>query len=465
MTEVKSSHALGDLRISILEQGVTSKIGSWFKKSFVVMSAAALLGCSDLEVLPGERQAVRSILNDAGQAQREAPIGPTAIALPKATRSTSWSHRIGTPRYRTTHATLNPEFTLQWSAPIGEGDSRRYRINADPVAAQGQVFTLDAQALVTATSSDGQTLWTYDLTPARDGVGDANGGGLAFGENKLFVTSGYGTLTALDPKTGLPVWVHDLNAGGTGTPSVYDGVVYVVAGDGTAVALEADTGRIRWEVDAATSSDAGVDGGAAPAVTKKFVVFALSSGEIFSVFRKGGLRYWSNLMAGKRVGVAAATINDITSDPVVVGNTVYVGSHSGRLAALEVSSGKRLWTLQEGALGPVWPVAGSIFFVSDNNKLMRVRAKDGRIVWSVDLPMFTKYNPKSSVSVFAHYGPVLAGGRLVIASDDGLLRLFDPVSGALQRSLPIPGGATTSPIVVNGTMYIVSGKGELHAFR
>ena len=146
------------------------------------------------------------------------------------------------------------------------------------------------------------------------------------------------------------ICIGNLNAGGTGTPSVYDGVVYVVAGDGTAVALEADTGRIRWEVDAATNSDAGVDGGAAPAVTKKFVIFALSSGEIFSVFRKGGLRYWSNLMAGKRVGVAAATINDITSDPVVVGNTVYVGSHSGRLAALEVSSGKRLWTLQEGGV-------------------------------------------------------------------------------------------------------------------
>ena len=133
--------------------------------------------------------------------------------------------------------------------------------------------------------------------------------------------------------------------------------------------------------------------------------------------------------------------------------------------ALDISSGKRRWTLQEGALGPVWPVGGSLFFVSDNNKLMRVRAKDGRIVWSVDLPYFTKYNPKRSVRIFAHYGPVLAGGQLVIASDDGLLRLFDPVSGALLRSLPIPDGATTSPILVDGTMDIVSGKGELHAFR
>ncbi|MGB1006987.1 MAG: hypothetical protein ACPGVX_07405, partial [Thalassobaculaceae bacterium] len=34
-------------------------------------------------------------------------------------------------------------------------------------------------------------------------------------------------------------------------------------------------------------------------------------------------------------------------------------------------------------------------------------------------------------AVYAHYGPVLAGGRLVVASSDGVLRFFTPESGAL----------------------------------
>jgi len=67
--------------------------------------------------------------------------------------------------------------------------------------------------------------------------------------------------------------------------------------------------------------------------------------------------------------------------------------------------------------------------------------------------------------VFAHYGPVLAGGRLWVASNDGLIRSFNPTTGAATGSLEINGGATTNPVVVGQTMYVVSAKGQLHAFR
>jgi outer membrane protein assembly factor BamB len=76
-----------------------------------------------------------------------------------------------------------------------------------------------------------------------------------------------------------------------------------------------------------------------------------------------------------------------------------------------------------------------------------------------------KHGPKKSKEIYAHHGPVLAGGQIVIASNDGLIRLFDSVSGALSASVAVPDGATTSPVVAGGVLYIVSSKGELHAFR
>ena len=432
--------------------------------AFFFLSYLLLVGCDDVDAISGERLSVRSVLKTQGLSEPAAALGPKAIKLPKLSKSSNWTHRIGTPKYRVTHPALNPEFTLKWSAPIGQGDKRKNRISTEPVIADGRIFTLDSRSFVTATSVDGDTLWSYDLTPARDRSGDASGGGLAYGNDTLYVTSGYGTLTALTPQTGALRWAQNLESGGPSAPTVYDGVVYVVAGNGTSIALEADSGRVRWQVDGISAVTA-VDAGAAPAVTDKFVIFALGTGEVFSTFRKGGLRFWSNIISGQRLGVAAATLNAITSDPVVVGQTVYIGTHSGRLAALDVTSGKRLWTLDDGALGPVWPVGGSLFFVSDTNKLMRVRAKDGRVFWSVDLPDFIKKNPKKSVRIFGHYGPVLAGEQLIVASDDGLLRVFDPASGDLLRSVAVPGGATTAPIFANGTMYVVSTKGVLHAFR
>ena len=67
--------------------------------------------------------------------------------------------------------------------------------------------------------------------------------------------------------------------------------------------------------------------------------------------------------------------------------------------------------------------------------------------------------------VFAHYGPILAGSRLVIASSDGKIRQFDPASGELISTLKMPAGAASAPIIVGGTLYVLSTNGNLLAFR
>ena len=67
--------------------------------------------------------------------------------------------------------------------------------------------------------------------------------------------------------------------------------------------------------------------------------------------------------------------------------------------------------------------------------------------------------------VWNHYGPVLAGGKLYVASSDGYLRVFDPASGALIGTAEIPGGAAAAPAVAGQTLYVVSHDGQLIAFR
>jgi outer membrane protein assembly factor BamB len=53
----------------------------------------------------------------------------------------------------------------------------------------------------------------------------------------------------------------------------------------------------------------------------------------------------------------------------------------------------------------------------------------------------------------------------MVVSSDGLLRAFDPTDGSLTYSTEIPGGAAAQPAVAGGVLYVVSGKGQLLAFR
>ncbi len=426
-----------------------------------------LAACGEREViLPGQREDLRAIMSDSeANAPEVTPENRTLpVTLPKMMTNANWTQRHGTPQTRVDHPAYSGTMQMLWSAKIGAGEGARQRITSDPVVANGRIFTLDAQAKVSATATSGAPVWSVDLLPERDRAKDATGGGLAYGDGTLFVTSGFGVLTALDAATGAQKWQQKLGATASGPPTVRDGLVFLSAGDNTAWAVEADTGRIRWQLDA-TASRNNVLGAPAPAVNDQVAIFGFGSGEVQAAFRSGGLRVWDAVISGQRFALARTRVSDITGDPVIVGQDVYVGSHSGRLVKMKASTGERLWTANEGALNPVWVAGNSIFLVSDRNELVRLDAEDGSRVWGAKLPFFVKDRPRRQKEIFAHYGPVLAGGKLIVVSNDGGIRKFEPSSGALIGTGEIPGGATTNPVFAGGVMYVVSTKGELYAFR
>ena len=421
---------------------------------------AVLSACANPEtILSGERESIR------GEAIAiDLPSDSKAVSLPKVTRNQSWTHRIGTPKYRTNHPALSATPTLAWSSDIGDGASKRARISTEPVMANGRIFTVDSASNLVATSSSGVRLWSLNMTPSGDNPKDASGGGLAISDGVLYVTSGFGRLLAIEPATGAVLWEQKLGSTGNGSPVVYGNLIYFVAGDDTAWAVNKSNGRIAWQLTSSPSVN-NLQVPSAPALTDRFAIFAFGSGEVQSVFRRGGVRFWDAGIQGQRIGRALSTIGDISSDPVVLGSRVYVANHSGRTAALDLETGERIWTAQEGSLSPVWPTSRSVYLVNEQNQLVRLDAATGAHVWVKALPDFIKDRPRRQVARHAHYGPVLAGGRLVVASSDGLLRSFNPENGELVHTAEIPGGAASSPIVVDGTLYVVGKKGELHAFR
>jgi outer membrane protein assembly factor BamB len=429
-------------------------------------AAAGLAACAEREViLPGERIAVRP--GDRGSvlasATPEAAPRALALSLPAPRRLADWPLRVGNAANDPGHATLAPAPRRVWSADVGAGDSRRLRITADPVSDGRAIYTLDARSRVSSTGLDGARLWSRSLVPPFEREGDASGGGVGVAGGTVFVSTGFGELHALDAATGRTRWVQRLDAPIT-TPKPVGDLVYVVSRDGRAWALTADTGRIRWEVPAQPAT-AVTTAAPAPAVTDRLVVFPFGSGELQAVLRQSGLGVWGTFVSTARRGAAYAAIGDITGDPVVSGGTVYAGTAAGRTIAVALASGERLWTAAEGAVSPLVAAGGSLFAVSDRAQLLRLDAATGEVIWRQDLPYYRNSRLQRRQGIYAHYGPVLAGGRLWVASSDGALRGFDPVSGALAASVDVPGGAASRPVAFGDALYVVGRGGALHAYR
>ncbi|MEM9787753.1 MAG: PQQ-binding-like beta-propeller repeat protein [Pseudomonadota bacterium] len=423
----------------------------------VTLALALLAACGEEDViLPGERFDLRP---EAAFVNQALPVD-----LPTAMVNADWTHRNGGPGHQITHPALGPALSPVFVADIGAGDSRRARITSEPVVAGGVIYTVDARATVTATDPSGQTLWSRSLASTRDPAADASGGGVSAGGGQVFVTTGFGEITALDAATGQIQWVQDLDAPVTTGPTLRGDLVYVVSRDSTAWALDTSNGRIRWQ-RSGTPSTANFGGGASPAVQGEYAIFPFPSGEVSATFPRGGLPRWSTVISGDRLGRAASLINDIAGDPVISGRRVYIANFGGRTVALDLDDGSRIWTAAEGAVGPVWPVGNALFLINDVNELVRLDARNGNPVWRVALPNFDEGRTARQRAIFAHYGPILAGGRLIVSSSDGLLRQFDPTSGALLGTVDLPGGAASAPVVAGETLYVLSKTGQLHAFR
>lgn len=387
-----------------------------------------------------------------------------AISLGAPVSNAAWLQQAYGANHVVPHLALAAAPSLRWSADIGRGNSDRSRITSTPVVASGVIFTLDAGGNVYASAADsGAPLWQASLTPLGEHSGaEGFGGGLAIEGNSLYVTTGFGELLSLDTASGAINWRYGFDAPLRGGPTVAAGRVFVMASDDTAYAIDGARGKLSWSIPGPQGSGPVTMGGASPAVSGQNVVLPFSSGRTMGVTASGTPRWSADVNQG-RLSNVRGTIGGFPGAPVIFGGRAFVANASGRSAAVQLTNGNESWSLPVGATGTAAEIGGQIFSVSDTSQLLRIDAASGRVIWAVQLPEFEK--PEKRRGFIAHYGPVVAGGQVIVAGTDGQLRFFNPVDGAASYAASIPGGAASAPIAAAGVLYVQNQKGKLLAFQ
>lgn len=435
-------------------------VKTWRKLGFAVLALGALSACggNNNRILAGERQSIRP------QEQLVVENRAAAISLGNPVSNAAWLQQGFAARHVVPHLALSANPVLRWSADIGRGNSDRSRITSTPVIANAVIYTLDAGGRVQASATDsGAPLWSVDITPIGERSGaEGFGGGLALDGGRLYVTTGFGELLAIDTASSTILWRYGFDAPLRGGPTVSAGRVFVMGSNDIAYAVDGARGKLSWSLAGPRSVGPVTMGGSSPAVAGNNVVLPFSSGRSMGA-TAGGTGQWNGDVNQVRLSDVRATIGGFPGAPVISGGRVYLGNAGGRFAALQLSNGNPVWELPVGATGPAAVIGGSVFLVSDTSQLLRVDAASGRVIWATQLPEFS--NPEKRRGYIAHYGPVVAGGQVIVAGTDGRLRFFDPVSGAAGYSVDIPGGAASAPVVAAGVLYLQNQKGKLLAFQ
>ena len=433
----------------------------------LLMFALAASGCSIFNKGPkktpvlGNRVAV--LTGETG-AEVDPALAAVPMTLPAAVQNSEWAQPGGNAPKAMGHLSLGNTLARAFSVSIGQGTSLQARLAAAPVVAAGRVFTIDTTASVRAFDAQtGAQVWQTRFGVDKGNEASLYGGGLAYDSGRIYATNGLGYVAAIHAGTGALVW--QVRPGGPlrGSPSAAYDSVFVMSQDNQVYSLRATNGETIWSA-AASLEIAGVFGTASPAVAQGTVVAGFSSGELNALRYENGRALWQDTLSRTSITTTSvSSLSDIDAHPVIDNGQVFAVGQGGRMVALELLSGQRLWEINVAGISTPWVASDWVFVVTDEAKLIAVARNTGRVRWITQLPRFR--NEKAKRGQITYVGPVLAGNRLIVANSSGALVEVDPTSGAPRSQISIGKGVSLSPVVANATLYILDDDGRLHAFR
>ena len=433
----------------------------------VAVGAALLGGCGALgkhkkPTTPTVGQRI-AVLSTEASVEVDPTLAGTAVVLPPADTNTAWAQPGGNAAKALGHLSLGATPSMAWRVSIGEGSSKKQQLAASPIYADGRLYTIDAQGVVHAIDPQtGATVWRTavrgpDITP-----GTLFGGGVSYDNGRVYATNGAGDAAALDAKTGALAWIVRPAGPLRGAPTISNDNVYVISQDNQLFALNPADGKVRWNGSGSTES-AGVLGAAAPAAAQGTVVAGYSSGELTAYRYENGQVLWQDALTRTSISTVVTTLSDIDADPVISQGRVFAIGQGGRMVAIELITGQRLWELNAAGISTPWVAGDWIYVVTDDARLLCVSRANGHAKWITQLPHYRNLKKKSGQ--IDYRGPVLAGNRLVLVSSDGGIVYVSPYDGAVQSTVETGMPISLAPIVANNTLYVLHDNGQLSAWR
>jgi outer membrane protein assembly factor BamB len=437
------------------------------KRVVIALTAISLLGGCSLfgrhgPTTPtvGERIPV---LGTEGQVEVDPALADVPVTIPGPLVNTEWAQPGGNASKSMGHVALGDTLSQAWSVSIGSGSGAQARLAAEPVVADGRVYTIDTRAIVRAFSvENGGQIWSTQVRGENSPNETLFGGGVSYDNGRVYATNGAGDAAALDATTGAIVWMVKPGGPLRGAPTIANDNVYAISQDSSLFALDAANGETRW-TGAGAFEQAGVFGSAAPAFSQSTVVAGFSSGELNAYRYENGQVVWQDALSRTGISTQVGTISDIDADPVIDQGRVFAVGQGGRMVAVELITGQRAWEMNIAGISTPWVAGDWVFVVTDRAQLLAVARASGRIRWISQLRRYRDEEDHKGPIFWR--GPVLAGNRLIMTSSIGRIAYVSPVDGSIIGEQDTRAPTSFAPVVANNTMFILEDNGRLTAWR
>lgn len=333
----------------------------------------------------------------------------------------------------------------------------RWRFNAgeeiinSPVATGERIFFATNKGKVFALDYKGKEIWQKQLlrgekddgTPIKERI-DAP---VACFKSTLLVGTGSGKLYALDTATGDVNWVYDVESPLLGTANIHpvsaknkienDRVYVIDQSDGTLHSIDLASGKRLWTTDGVNRCDGSA------AVGDGFAIFG-SCAAALHVYSASDGKLVKNIEIDGDSQVAGGV--------ALTGDSVFSGSHSGKLIHASIKTGKIVW-INDDSESEVYTTPAVkdnwVVFGSNDDNIYALDRKTGKLKWKYESDDITT-------------SPVISSDKVVVGIG-GTVYLLNLEDGKELWSYEVS-DLITSPAIINDMIVVGSEDGTVNAF-
>lgn len=332
-----------------------------------------------------------------------------------------------------------------WTTIVGDGQGKglyqlRPAVEGDTlyiVSADGQLQAHDVL--------NGKMRWHRDLKQTISG-------GVGIDDERLYLGTTEGLVLALDQQ-GEELWRAEVNGEVLAPPVSNDDVVVAQTYDGQVVAFDALSGEKRWTYTASVPRLT-LRGTSTPILEGQFVFAGLANGRVVALDQKTGELRWEQRVSVAKGSTEIERLSDVDGNLLYDSGVLYAAGYQGKLIAVDVRSGRRLW--ERDLSSHTGPVEGyGNVYVADADGSIHAFEKNGQgVIWTQTILSRRKLTE-----------PAILSGSLVVGDFEGYLHFVSQVDGHLVSRVRVDDSGLRAPMLVgNDRLYVFSNAGKLVAY-
>ncbi len=338
------------------------------------------------------------------------------------------------------------EIIKLWSKDTGKGSTKQF-LKLTPSHIQGKVFVADVRGnLLAIDATSGNILWENDADLSITG-------GPGSSETLTMIGSEEGDVLAYASESGDFLWQAKVSSEVLAAPQEAYGIVVVRTIDGKIYGLDAHDGSRLWIYDR-TVPALTLRGTSNPVITGDVVIAGFDGGRLAAIELHTGKLIWETSISLASGSSQLERMVDIDSDPVIIGNDIYVATFQGRLASVALENGRITWTRDISSYAGLTSDGKNIYITDDQSHVWALERSSGNSVWKQE-------------NLFARRAtaPATIGDLVVVGDLEGYLHWMDKSNGQFVARTQVSNSPIIAPpVAVEDIVYAFSSDGTLGAY-